>query len=214
MLKSLILKNKRLAVELILGALLASSVVYGITVSKQNKKLSESLESANNNIEVYQDIISYKDNANGVLKLHIQDLQNSKDSLINNIERVRKTNNIKLQGLSSAATQTQHILVKGSKGVKGDIIEILKDTIYTDSIEYNDLTKVYYSIGKDTVNINLDIKNTQYLYTYKIREYKNKKNFFKRLFTFDFKKVNRYKYQIINSNDLLKESDVRIIEIE
>jgi len=50
------------------------------------------------------------------------------------------------------------------------------------------------------------------LYTYKTREYKNKKNFFKRLFTLDFKKVDRYKYKLTNTNDLLKESDVRIIE--
>ena len=76
------------------------------------------------------------------------------------------------------------------------------------------MSTVYYTIGKDTVNIQLDIKNTQYLYTYKTKEYKNKKNFFKRLFTFDFKKVEKYKYKIINTNDLLKESDIRIIENE
>lgn len=213
-LKKWLAKNKRLAVELILGALLALSVSYGITVHKQNKSLSESLEMAQNNIEVYQDIISNEESANGVLKLHIQDVQNSNDKLIQQIDSIRKINNIKPQGLTTAATQTQFILVKGSKGVGGDLIEILKDTTYTDSIQYNNLTKVYYTIGRDTVNIDLDIKNTQYLYTYKTKEYKNKKNFFKRLFTLDFKKVNRYKYQIINTNDLLKESDIRIIEIE
>jgi len=62
------------------------------------------------------------------------------------------------------------------------------------------------------VSIGLDIKNTQYLYVYKQREYKNKKNFFKRLFTLDFKKVDKYKYKIINTNDLLKSEDVRIVE--
>lgn len=204
---SWITKHKRLAIELILASLLALSVHYGTTVSTQNKKLSESLELAQNNIEAIQ-------TDNGVLKLKIEDLKNNKDVLTNKIDSVRKELNIKSSHLSTAATQTQRILVKGSKGVKGDIIEILKDTVYTDSINYNDLTKVYYSIGKDSVNINLDIQNTQYLYTYKTRQYKNKKNFFKRLFTFDFKKVDRYQYKIINTNDLLKESDIRIIEIE
>lgn len=204
---SWITKHKRLAIELILASLLALSVHYGTTVSTQNKKLSESLELAQNNIEAIQ-------TDNGVLKLKIEDLKNNKDILTNKIDSVRKELNIKSSHLSTAATQTQHILVKGSKGVRGDIIEILKDTIYTDSINYNDLTKVYYSIGKDSVNINLDIQNTQYLYTYKTRQYKNKKNFFKRLFTFDFKKVDKYQYKIINTNDLLKESDIRIIEIK
>ena len=48
------LKNhKRLAVELVLGALLALSVGYGTIVHNNNKKLSESLELAQNNIEAY-----------------------------------------------------------------------------------------------------------------------------------------------------------------
>ena len=47
---------------------------------------------------------------------------------------------------------------------------------------------------------------------YKTREYKNKKSFFKRLFTLNFKKVDKYKYKIVNSNDLLKGSNIRIIE--
>ncbi len=71
---------------------------------------------------------------------------------------------------------------------------------------------MYYNIGKDTVDVSLDIHNTQYLYTIKTREYKNKKNFFKRLLTFDFKKVDRYKYKLINTNDLIKTDSVRVIE--
>lgn len=48
------LKNhKRLAAELVLGALLALSVGYGTVVHNNNKKLSESLELAQNNIEAY-----------------------------------------------------------------------------------------------------------------------------------------------------------------
>ena len=90
--------------------------------------------------------------------------------------------------------------------------EILKDTTYSDSIKYNDLTTVNYTIGKDTVSIGLDIRNTQYLYIYKRKEYKNKKNFLLRLITFDWKKITKYKYEILNTNDLLKTSDVRVVE--
>ena len=138
-------------------------------------------------------------------------LSEQNDKLIQQIDSVRKINKIKSDNLHTAATQTQTIYVNNSKGVRGDIIEILKDTVYTDTLQYNNLTKVYYSIGTDSVNIALDVKNTQYLYIFKTREYKNKKNFFKRLFTLDFKKVNKYKYKIVNTNNLLKEDSVRII---
>lgn len=208
-----LLKHKRFTFELILGSLLALSICYGTIVHSSNKKLSESLEQAQNNIEAYQDMINNSDSVNSVLQMDLKNLQNSNDKLIQQIDSVRKQSKIKKTSLASAATQTQAIIVNKSKEITGkDLITILKDTTYIDSIQYNKYTIVYYTIGKDTVNIGLNLKNTQYLYTYKQKEYKNKKNFFKRLFTLDFKKVTRYKYKIINTNDLLKTSDVRIIE--
>jgi len=85
---------------------------------------------------------------------------------------------IKPKTVSTAATQSQVLTVNDSKGVGGDLSVILKDTTYTDSINYNDLTTVYYTIGKDTVNVGLKVENDMYFYTYTTREYKNKgKNF-------------------------------------
>lgn len=167
---------------------------------------------AQNNIEAYQDAINGSQQASTVLKLDMEKLSEVNDSLVQEIERVRKKNKIKASRLNTAATQTQSITVNDSKGVQGDIIEILKDTIYTDSIQYNPLTKVYYSIGTDSVNIGLDIQNTQFFYIYTEREYKNKKNFIQRLFTFDWKKVTKYRYKIENTNELFDTSDVRVIE--
>jgi len=79
---------------------------------------------------------------------------------VHDLDSVRRRLSIKPKQLSTAATQTQLIDVKGGKGVVGDLTTILKDSIYTDSINYNDLTKVYYTIGKDTVDIAINIKNT------------------------------------------------------
>lgn len=205
------MKNKRLAVELFLGVLTALSIAGGAMLYHDNKTLSDRLEMANNNIEAYQTIATDAKNANNVLVLQAEDLKNSNDLLIHKLDSVKKLNKIKDKELKTAATQTQSIIVNKSKEIS-KYIEVLKDTIYTDSILYNNLTKVYYTIGNDSINIGLDIKNTQYLYTYKTREYKNKKNFIKRLFTLDFKKVDKYKYKIVNTNDLLNESDIRIIE--
>lgn len=210
-----LLKNhKRLAVELFLSVLTAFSVLYGITTHKNNEMLSERLEMAENNIQAYQEIANNSQQACTVLKLDMAKLKDSNDSIVRELDKVREENKIKRTNLQTAATHTQTLLVNKSKGVRGNIVEILKDSIYKDTIQYNTLTKVGYTIGKDTVSITIDLKNTQYLYTYKTREYKNKKSFFKRLFTLDFKKVNRYKYKLINTNDLLKETDVRVIEQE
>jgi hypothetical protein len=52
------------------------------------------------------------------------------------------------------------INVSNGKGVGGDLTEILKDTVYSDTLKYNDLTTIYYTIGRDTVNVQLDIKNS------------------------------------------------------
>lgn len=167
---------------------------------------------AQNNIEAYQGSLQESWQANNVLKLDIETLSQQNDELLQQVDSVRKELKIKEKQIRTAATQKQVIYVNVEKEVEGDIIEILKDTTYTDSIKPNSLTTIHYTIGADTVRIGLDIKNTQYLYVYNKREYKNKKSFFKRLFTLDFKKVNKYKYEIVNTNDLLNTSDVRVIE--
>ena len=208
-LKKLIANRKALfkAISLLSVGLLLS---FSINTYKENKKLSESLEQSQNNVEAYQELYNDSQQASSVLKLTIDQLQNSKDSVIQKLDSVRKELKLKPKQIKTAATQTQVINVIKSKGVKGDIL--VKDTIYTDSIQYNPLTTVHYTIGKDTVSIGLNVENTQYLYIYTTKEYKNKKNFIKRLFTLDFKKVKKYKYKIVNTNDLLKNDDVRIVE--
>ena len=183
-----------------------------ILLHKQNKTLSERVEIAQNNIEAYQDIANESWQASNVLKLDISKLSEQKDSLLLELDKVRKDNKIKANNVTTAATQTQTIDVNTSKEVQVDLIEVLKDTVYTDSLFYNDLTKIYYSIGKDSVNIALSLKNTQYLYVYKQKQYKNKKNFIKRLLTLDWKKVYVYKYNITNTNPLINTEDVRVIE--
>lgn len=214
MILSWLISHKKIAIKALLSLLVGLLVVFSINIYKQNKRLSKSLEMAQNNIEAYQGILNGSQQANNVLKLDMSQLQNVNDSLIQKIDSVRKELKLKPKVIRTTATQTQTIYVTASKGVKGqDIIKtIQKDTVYKDTILINPLTKIDYTIGKDTVSVNLDIKNQQFLYVYKKRQYKNKKSFIKRLFTLDFKKVDMYKYQIVNTNDIIKTSDVRVIE--
>ena len=208
----LIKNNWRMLRNIVLGLLMASSLSFGIFYHNKANKLSEELKIANNNIEAYQDIVNDSQQASGVLKLDMNKLKEYNDKLIQQIDSIRKQNKIKSKELQVAATQKQILDVNKSKGVGGDIITIIKDSTYNDSIQYNNLTKIYYTIGKDSVNVRLKLNNTQYLYIYKHKEYKNKKNFFQRLFTFDWKKKYVYKYKIHNTNDLIKEDSVRVIE--
>ena len=214
MILSWLISHKKIAIKALLSLLVGLLVVFSINIYKQNKRLSKSLEMAQNNIEAYQGILNGSQYANNVLKLDMSQLQNVNDSLIHKIDSVRKELKLKPKVIRTTATQTQTIYVTASKGVRGqDIIKtIQKDTVYKDTILINPLTKIDYTIGKDTVSVNLDIKNQQFLYVYKKRQYKNKKSFIKRLFTLDFKKVDVYKYQIVNTNDIIKTSDVRVIE--
>lgn len=214
MILSWLMSHKKIAFKALLSLLVGLLVVFSINIYKQNKRLSKSLEMAQNNIEAYQGILNGSQQANNVLKLDMSQLRNINDSLIQKIDSVREQLKLKPKVIKTTATQTQTIYVTASKGVRGqDIIKtIQRDTVYKDTIQINPLTKVNYTIGKDTVSVNLDIKNQQFLYVYKHRQYKNKKSFIKRLFTLDFKKVNMYKYQIVNTNDIIKTSDVRVIE--
>lgn len=209
-----LVSHKKIAIKALLSLLVGLLVVFSINIYKQNKRLSKSLEIAQNNIEAYQGILNGSQQANNVLKLDMSQLRNTNDSLIQKIDSVREQLKIKPKVIKTTATQTQTIYVTANKGVRGqDIIKtIQRDTVYKDTIQINPLTKVNYTIGKDTVSINLDIKNQQFLYVYKHRQYKNKKSFIKRLFTLDFKKIDIYKYQIVNTNDIIKTSNVRVIE--
>ena len=207
-----IVTHRKMLSKAIIGLVVAILLGWGITLHKENKKLSEGLEMAQNNIEAYQGVIYDSQQANNVLKLSVEELSQYNDKLLNDIDSVKGELKIKDSQLKAAATQKQTIYVNDGKGVKGDLVEILKDTVYTDSIKYNPLTTIKYTIGRDTVNIGLDIQNTQYIFFYNTREYKNKKSFIKRLFTFDFKKVTKTRYRIENTNDLINTDDVRVIE--
>ena len=172
---------------------------------------------AQNNIEAYQGVVSDSQQANRVLRLDVTSLKDQKDSLLIKLSEEMKKNKIKPSKVNTIATQTQKVNVIDSKGVRGDIkvnvnSSTNKDTTYNDSIQYNSLTKVYYWINKDSVKVKLGLKNASNLFVYSKKEYVNKKSFIKRLFTLDFKRRTYYQYNITNTNDLLKTSDVRVIE--
>lgn len=203
------ISNWKNVVKGICVASVALFLLWGINTHKNNKKLSQELEMAQNNIEAYQELLDSSQQANNVLRLDFEKLQDYNDKTLHKLDSVRAALKIKANSVQTAATQTQSLNVKDSKGVEGVTV---KDSIITDSIKFNDLTTAYYTITQDSVTIALDINNEQYLYTYDTREYKNKKSFIKRLLTFDFKKVTKSRYKIHNTNNLIKSGELRVVK--
>lgn len=203
------ISNWKNVVKGICVASVALFLLWGINTHNTNKKLSQELEMAQNNIEAYQELLDSSQQANNVLRLDFEKLQNQNDKTLHKLDSVRAALKIKSNSVQTAATQTQSLNVKDSKGVEGVTV---KDSIITDSIKFNGLTTAYYTITQDSVTIALDINNEQYLYTYDTREYKNKKSFIKRLLTFDFKKVTKSRYKIHNTNNLIKSSELRVVK--
>lgn len=207
------IKHSKIVKNTILSLVVGLSILFGVVNCKNNQKLSEELKTANNNIEAYQELQSSQQ-ASRVLYLDMAKLGETKDTILTKMNDVANDNNVKPKTMLTAATQTQDVNVKRSKKVEQDtihdLVTILKDTTYSDTIKYNDLTTISYTIGKDTVSIGLKLNNTQYLYIYKDKHYRYK-NFWKRLIRFCWKKDIDYKYKIINTNDLLKTSNVRVV---
>lgn len=197
------------AIKGVLVASVASLLFWSIFTYNKNIKLSQELETAQNNIEAYQGLLDSSQQANNVLQLDMSELKEQHDVTLHKLDSVRNALKLKPKQVQVAATQTQTLDVKDSKEIDSTLI---KDKIYSDSIEFNPYTTVNYTISPDTVTIGLKISNDQYLFINKTKEYKNKKCFIKRLLTFDFKKVEKVKYQIYNTNDLIKTGDVRVVE--
>jgi hypothetical protein len=96
--------------------------------------------------------------------------------------------------------------------VKTVIKEKLID--FNEELKLNDLTTIIVSRKDSILTAKIDIKNQQIIFIEDKKEYKRSyKNWLLRFFHFDFKKIHTKKYQIVNSNPLIKVTDTRIIEL-
>lgn len=181
-----------------------SSLYYSSKVKRLDKELSIAL----NNSRQYESLLNQNKNDNRVLQLTINDFKNSNDSLINVIDNQRKKLSIKDKELEKAMsvktvlrdTITQIIPVKE----KNFLVELKPNQLTTIKIQRVDSMLICIP----------EIYNTQDLFIYSRKEYRNKrKNFFDRLIHFDFKKDKIERYQIINTNNLIQVEDTRIINI-
>lgn len=161
-----------------------------------------------NNIEFYQSISENEHNRNIVLQMTVDELNQSKDSLLQQITKIQKQLDIKNKNLiSTNVINTQ---------IKDSIKTIIKpiDRDFIKELNLNQLTTITVSRIDSVLSVKLDLQNQQILFIEDTKEYKKKyKNGFIRFLHLDWRKKHVRKYNIYNSNDLIKITDSRIVEI-
>lgn len=192
---------------------IAVIIIVGLTAIcfyQNNKinKLDDKLGIVTNNYQYYQSLTSSLDKQNNVLKLTIDDLNMTNDSLLQEVNEVREELKIKDKNVQ----QVQIVKTE----VKDSVKTVIKPTEidFTKELKLNNLTTIIVSKRDSILSAVLDLKNQQILFVEKKRKYRNQyKNWFQRLIHFDWKKDDISNYTIHNSNDLIKVTDTRVVEI-
>ena len=190
--------------------IIAFSLLFINNIRLQNKvnSLDKELARSINNASTWENIANSNIDNNNTLELTIQEYKNSNDSLIKVINDQQEKLNIKDNQLYQI-TSTETI-------IRDTIVEKIpiNDTDFTIELKPNQLTTITVSRKDSIFTHTMEILNRQDLFIYTKKVYRNQyKNFFQRLVHFDFKKDKINKYQIVNSNDLIKVIDTRVINI-
>lgn len=190
--------------------IIAFSLLFINNIRLQNKvnSLDKELARSINNASTWENIANSNIDNNNTLKLTIQEYKNSNDSLIKVINDQQEKLNIKDNQLYQV-TSTETV-------IRDTIVEKIpiNDTDFTIELKPNQLTTITVSRKDSIFTHTMEILNRQDLFIYTKKVYRNQyKNFFQRLIHFDFKKDRINKYQIVNSNDLIKVIDTRVINI-
>ena len=186
------------------------SLLFINNIRLQNKvnSLDKELARSMNNASTWENIANSNIDNNNTLELTIQEYKNSNDSLIKVINDQQEKLKIKDNQLYQiASTETV---------IRDTIVEKIpiNDTDFTIELKPNQLTTITVSRKDSIFTHTMEILNRQDLFIYTKKVYRNQyKNVFQRLIHFDFKKDKVNRYQIINSNDLIKVIDTRVINI-
>ena len=183
------------------------SILVAIVVLQHNhlKHKTKEIDRLTNNYEYYVNKASDSEEQNRILQLTVEEFEESKDSLIQEIDSLRKELKIK-KNQPTIIERVQQI-------VQLDTVVVVKDNNFKLEIKPNNLTSIIINKQDSLLNHKLEILNDHTLFITKDKVYKRKyKNWFSRLLHFDFKKKYKYNYQIHNSNDLITVRDTKIIE--
>ena len=189
-----------------IGIISLLTVTIFILSSQLNKKNKE-IDRLFNNVKAYEQLATENEKLNTVLQLTVNELNNSKDSLIQQVEQARKELRVKNKNLQQAQVINTVIRDTVTK-----VITI--DRNFNEELKINPLTTIKVTRTDSILTAKIDITNQQILFIEEKKEYKNKyKNGWIRFWHFDWKKIKIRKYQIHNTNPIIKITDTRIIEV-
>lgn len=187
----------------IISLLIMTIFVLSSQLNDKNKEIDRLF----NNVRAYEQLVDSTKENNRVLQLTINELNNSNDSLLQQVEQTRKKLNIKNKNLQSAQVINTVIRDTITK-----VITTSKD--FNETLKLNPLTTIKVTRTDSILTAKLDIVNQQILFIEEKKEYKNKyKNGLIRFFHFDWKKIRIRKYDIVNSNPIIKITDTRVVEV-
>lgn len=187
----------------IISLLTVAIFILGSQLDKKNKEIDRLF----NNIKAYEQLATENKKLNTVLQLTVNELNNSKDSLIQQVEQARKELKVKNKNLQQAQVINTVIRDTVTK-----VITVNRD--FDEELKINPLTTIKVTRTDSILTAKIDITNQQILFIEEKKEYKNKyKNGWIRFWHFDWKKIKVRKYQIHNTNPIIKITDTRIIEV-
>lgn len=195
--------NIRLVTIGIISLLTVTIFVLGGQLNKKNEEINR----LSNNIQAYEQLVTNKEEINTTLQLTVKELTNSQDSLLQQLNTVRQELKIKNKNLKQA--QVINTVIKDT------VTKVITvDKNFNETLKINPLTTIKVTRTDSILTAKIDIQNQQILFIEEKKVYKNKyKNGWIRFWHFDWKKIRVRKYQIQNSNPLIRVLDTRIVEI-
>lgn len=197
-------KNFRAVAVGLVSLLIATVFVQNHQLQKKNKEIDR----ITNNVRAYEQLASNNEDNNRVLQLTIEELNQSKDSLLQQLNKVRKEQKVKDKNLESAQVINTEINDSVKTVIKYKSID------FKEELKLNSLTTIIVSRTDSILSAKLNIKNQQTIFVQEKKEYKNfYRNGWTRFWHFDWKRIKTRKYQIINSNPIIKVTGTRVIEV-
>ena len=197
-------KNFKVVAVGLISLLIATIFIQHNQLQEKNAELNR----ATSNVRAYQDLVSNNQERNRTLQLTIEELNHSNDSLLLQLKQTQKELKIKDKNLTNANVINTEIKDSVKTVIKKEAID------FKEELKLNPLTTIIVERKDSILTAKIDLKNQQTILIYKKKEYKNfYKNGWVRFWHFDWRRIRIKKYQVVNSNPLIKVTDTRVIEI-
>lgn len=176
-----------------------------------NAELKKSAETFKNNARAYEGLYNRELSNNNILQLSELELKMSNDSLTREIGKFiaknKKDKKLEVPTTSGGVSQEINIPI--------NIVDTLFKFPEYNKVEcLNKETCLTINLKDSTLSIDAKITNSMLFEFGYNRVYLNDyKNGWVRFWNFDWKKVNSYEYVLSNSNELIENKDVKIINI-